>query len=91
MQWHAVSPEFLVIRELDGELAVLNGLTGNTHLLEPLAAEVLRTLMMAAGGLTASELVTRLAEAHDTREDWLKSIEAALSEFQRLGLARPVD
>ena len=89
MRWRAVPPASLLRRELDGELAVLNDLTGSTHVLDALPAEVLRTLMMAAGGLTASEIVARLAHGEHSHEDWLKSIEATLSEFQRLGLAHP--
>ena len=90
MRWQAVPPEFLVLHEFDGELAVLNELTGSTHLLDALSSDVLRALMMVTGGLNASELSARLAEGQETHEDWLKSIEAALSEFQRLGLAWPV-
>lgn len=89
MRWQAVPAEFLLLREFGNELVVLNDLTGSTHLLQALPAEVLRMLMMASGGLSASELAARLADGSDAHGDWLKSIEVTLSEFQRLGLAQP--
>jgi PqqD family protein of HPr-rel-A system len=89
MRWRAVSSDCLIMQDLDGDLVVRNDLTGSTHLLAPLQAEVLRTLMAEAQGLTAAELAARLADPGDSQEDWRQSIEATLSEFQRLGLAAP--
>lgn len=85
--WHAVPSEELIWRELDEELVVRNARTGNTHLLEPLAAEVLRTLLESEAGLSALELVSRLRDGEGTEDEWETSIEAVLSEFERLGLA----
>lgn len=91
MRWYAPSVEVLALRELDGELVVYNAASGGTHLLEPLAGEVLRTLVEADSAMSMSDLVARL-RADTVDEDvseWSAAIEAALSEFRRLGLAEP--
>jgi PqqD family protein of HPr-rel-A system len=79
----------LIWRELDGELAVRNATSGSTHLLEPLASAVLRTLIEADAGLSVAELVAALREDAGAQDEWRAAIEAVLSEFQRLGLAEP--
>lgn len=84
-----VSHNELDWRELDGQLAVRNSRSGSTHLLEPLAGEVLRELLRARAGMTTEDLVARLADENDAREEWLAAIEAVLAEFERLGLAEP--
>ena len=72
------------MRELEGELAVRNAMTGSTHLLESPASEVLAALIAAPQGLTPAELAARIdAEAA------VGDVEALLAEFQRLGLAEP--
>ena len=91
MRWRSVPLERLALRELDGEVVIRNDITGSTHLLEPLAAEVLRTLASKAGGLSTNELAAELAGRYEAEEDWSQSIEAILSDFQRLGLAEPSD
>ena len=80
-----------MLRELDGELVLRNDATGSTHLLEAFQAEVLRALIMAPGGLTTAEAAAALAGTSETQEDCLKSVEATLLDFQRLGLARRSD
>ena len=91
MRWHTVPSEELAWRELDGQLVVLNVQSGSTHLLEPLAGEVLRALTEEKAGMTVPELVERLhsrVAAEDIAE-LSSAVDAALSEFQRLGLAEP--
>ena len=70
-------------------MVVRSDLTGSTHLFEPLAAEVLHTLMHADAALTVDELAARIAGKVDAPGEWVSSIEAILSEFQRLGLVEP--
>lgn len=91
LRWHTVPPEALIWRELDGELVLHNARSGSTHLLEPLAGEVLRTLLDAGSGMSVSDLVARLRDdsADEDIAEWFAAIEEVLSEFQRLGLAEP--
>jgi len=84
MRWQAVPPDALTLRELDGELAVRNALTGSTHLLEAPAAGVLAALIDAETGLTVPELTARTRDALAPAD-----MEELLAEFQRLGLAEP--
>ena len=80
LRWQAVPRDALMLHELDDELAVRNVLTGNTHLLDPVAAEVFRQLLDSSGGLTAAEL------AADTEA---ALVEELLYDLKRLGLAAP--
>ena len=91
MLWHTVPRRDLILRELDGDLVVLNARSGSTHLLEPLAADVLRTLAEAEAGMSVPEIVACLRDDADTDEAsaWFSAVEAILSEFRRLGLAEP--
>ena len=68
-----------------------NELTGSTHLLDSLAAEVLLTLISANRALSAGELAAALAGEGETEPELLPSIEVTLSQFQRLGIAEPSD
>lgn len=88
-RWHTVPAEDLTWHVLDGELVVHNAQSGSTHLLEPLAGEVLRALAAGSPGLSVRDLVLRMRgdSAIDEPADWYALIEAILSEFQRLGLA----
>lgn len=70
---------------------VHNARSGNTHLLQPLAGEVLRALLEARAPVSISQLVARV-RADTAAEDvsqWSAAIEAVLLEFQRLGMAAP--
>ena len=70
---------------------VLNARSGSTHLLEPLAAEVLRTLAEADTGMSIQDIVACLQDdaAEDEASEWFSTVESVLAEFQRLGLAEP--
>lgn len=91
VRWRAIPREELSWRDLDDELVLRNARTGNTHLLEPLGADVLRALMQSDEPLTAAELAIRLRDEESDDDQWQTSIETALSEFQRLGLAQPTE
>lgn len=91
VRWHTVPSEALTWREFDGELVVHNARSGNTHLLQPLAGEVLRALLEASAPVSIPQLVAHLradAAAEDVSE-WFAAVEAVLLEFQRLGMAAP--
>ena len=91
LRWHTVPRSDLIWRELDDDLVVLNARSGSTHLLEPLAAEVLLTLADADAGMSITDIVARLRDgaAADETSEWFSAVEAVLSEFRRLGLAEP--
>ena len=91
LRWHTVPRSDLIWRELEGDLVVLNARSGSTHLLEPLAAEVLRTLAEADAGMSIPDIVECLQSdaAADEASEWLSAVESVLTEFQRLGLAEP--
>jgi hypothetical protein len=82
LRWHTVSPELLSWRELDGELAVRNAVSGNTHLLDPLGGEVLRLLLHRNEPMTADEIARHLARDDD--------LDDTMAELERLGLIRRV-
>ena len=92
MRWRIPRVEALAWRDLDDEVIVRNELTGSTHLLDSLAAEILLTLISANRALSAGELAEALAGSEgETEPELLPSIEATLSQFQRLGIAEPSD
>jgi PqqD family protein of HPr-rel-A system len=91
VRWRISRVEALAWRKLDHEVIVRNGQTGSTHLVDSLAAEVLLTLVRANRALSAGELAAALAGEGETEPELLPSIEATLSEFQRLGIAEPSD
>ena len=88
-RWRTVPAEALAWRELDGELVVHDARSGSTHLLEPLAGEVLRVLIEEGSGMSVPDLVSQLREgsAEEDFADWFAAIEGVLTEFERLGLA----
>jgi PqqD family protein of HPr-rel-A system len=88
-RWRTVPAEALAWRELDGEVVVHNARSGSTHLLEPLAGEVLRALIEEQSGMSVPDLVGRLRESfgEDDFADWFAAVERVLTEFERLGLA----
>jgi len=88
VRWHTVSRQALTLREFDEELVVRNAATGSTHLLQPLAAEVLTLLMETGDGMTAAQLAASLG---DEGGGGIAAMEELLQEFKRLGLAEPVD
>ena len=89
MRWRIADAESLAWRELDDELVLRNDLTGSTHLLDSLGAELLLTLLRAKMPLTSAELAAMLASEGEAPQEISPSIEAMLSEFQRLGIAEP--
>ena len=90
MRWHTVSPELISCRELDGELVVRNAQTGNTHLLSPLASEVLRILLEANGTMSSAEIADRLRgdEAGDAQLP--AAVAEVLPRLERQGLVRRI-
>ena len=89
--WRSVSPDALDWREWDGEFVVRNERSGSSHLLGPLAGQVLQVLLDVPGGLSVAEIAARLSAepAETVANEWRVAVEEVLIEFRRLGLAEP--
>ena len=76
-------------REWEGELVVFNDLTGNTHLLNPLAGLVLRRLAESDVARSVAELTESIGQREAIEPDsaLVEAIEAVLIDFERFGLA----
>jgi hypothetical protein len=90
LRWHTVSPELISCRELDGELVVRNADTGNTHLLSPLAGEVLRILLEASESMSSAEIAARLRGDEPGDPRLPDAVAEALPKMERQGLVRRV-
>lgn len=80
--WRVVPGQSLVFREWDGEAVLYNDLSGNTHLLDGGAVDVL--LALRAQPLDAATLAARLADRFDADAD---ALPAAITDMLT-GLAR---
>ncbi|TMG82809.1 MAG: HPr-rel-A system PqqD family peptide chaperone [Betaproteobacteria bacterium] len=89
--WRSVSVDAIAWREWNGEFVVRNERSGSTHLLGPLAGDVLRALLDAGQGLSVADIAACLDDGPKAASDstLLAAIEEVLSEFKRLGLAEP--
>jgi PqqD family protein of HPr-rel-A system len=86
--WSCAAPERFLVRSWSGEEGVVyDTLSGDTHLLEPLALELLQRL---EPGLprSARALLDDLADAvgDDSPESALTAIEQSLASMRRVGL-----
>jgi PqqD family protein of HPr-rel-A system len=91
LRWRIPDAKSLAWHELDDELVLRNDVTGSTHLLDSLSAELLLTLVRAKTPLSSDELAGMLAAEGEPPQEIAPSIEAMLSEFQRMGIAEPSD
>ncbi|MCS0590973.1 HPr-rel-A system PqqD family peptide chaperone [Massilia norwichensis] len=83
--WRVVPGQSLVFREWDGEAVLYNDLSGNTHLLDGGAVDVL--LALRAQPLDAATLAARLADRFDADADALPAaIADMLTDLARLDL-----
>jgi PqqD family protein of HPr-rel-A system len=86
--WRVVPGQSLVFREWDGEAVLYNDLSGNTHLLDGGAIEVLQALR--AGPADAATLAARLAGRFEADADELSAvIEDMLAGLAGLDLVEP--
>lgn len=87
--WRVVPGQLLAFREWDGEAVLYNDLSGNTHLLDGGAVEVL--LALRAEPLEAATLAARLADRFDAGGDALAAaIEDMLIDLAGLDLVEPL-
>ena len=79
----------LAWREWDGEFLVYNAASGQTHHLNLLAGETLRSLEAEPGSV--SEVVCRLANQFEIAEDSppLQMIDSLIRQLDELGLIAP--
>lgn len=83
--WRVVPGQLLAFREWEGEAVLYNDLSGNTHLLDGGAVEVL--LALRAEPLDAATLAARLADRFDAGGDALATaIEDMLNDLAGLDL-----
>jgi PqqD family protein of HPr-rel-A system len=89
-RWVAQSSELLWRAWDDHEVVVYHIPSGNTHVLNLVAAEALHALERDA--LDSSELVERVASSLETSPDdtFGQHIEKLLAQFDELGLIEPV-
>lgn len=80
----------LLWKSLDGEFIVFNRTSGNTHLLNPVAAQALKALEQ--GPANAAQLSQRIASQVDLKSDGelAQHVEALLANLDQLGLIEPV-
>ena len=69
---------------------VRNAESGNTHLLSPLAGEVLRILLTSKQAMTVAEIADRLRGADPEGPEWAAAVTEALPGLERQGLVRQV-
>lgn len=76
-------------REWEGELVVFNDLTGNTHLLNPLAGLVLRRLAESGAARSVAELTDSIGQSEAIEPDsaLIEAVEVVLVDLERFGLA----
>src|SRR5262245_3008659 len=89
--WRISTEGPIPVRCWDGEYAVFNPLSGDTHLLDIVAGKVLETII--AGAVSTSHLSTRIAEFLNLPDDTnlQENIGAILASLDELGLIEPVE
>ena len=87
--WRVPLTNMLAWRAWDDEFLVYNTASGQTHHLNFLAGEALRSLEAQPG--SASELVRRLADQFEIMQDspQLQMIDRLIRQFDELGLIAP--
>jgi PqqD family protein of HPr-rel-A system len=86
--WKVEGESRFHFRRWGDECVAYDNATGDTHLLDPVAAELLVSLQQAAA--TTEELVQRVASRLGTEagSDLFSALESALGDFERLAFIR---
>jgi PqqD family protein of HPr-rel-A system len=86
MQWRLIDDNALQFRAWNGEFVVYNVLSGDTHVLEMPAAEILQLLQQ--GPMDPSSMARSLADKWQCEPDqtFLNELEMTLSEMRTLSL-----
>lgn len=87
--WRVAGTEGFIWREFDAISVIFDPRSGETHLLDPMAREVLDLLVEAPR--TREELSDMLVSVlGGVRGDYDERVMQAIVEFDRLGLVQPV-
>lgn len=89
VKWRLVPADSLCWREWDGEIIVFNDLTGNTHLLNPLAGLVLTRFVESRAMFSAADLTESIGQSEAVEQDvaLIEAIGEVLDDLERLGIA----
>jgi PqqD family protein of HPr-rel-A system len=87
--WRTTVEDPLPLREWDGDYVVYNALSGDTHVLDIVTGEVLRTIM--ARRACGSDLCRHIAHFLDVPNDAAieQQVGGILTALDRLGLIEP--
>lgn len=89
LSWRMSTQAPVPLRCWEGEYAVFNPLSGDTHLLDIVAGEVLKTI--TAGAVSTSHLCRHIAEFLNLPDDanLQENVSAILASLDELGLIEP--
>ena len=84
--WHLPRQDDFIIAQWDGDYSLFDRLSGQTHLLTALPAEILQLLLES--GFSNVELAGRISSEHDIEvsEYWQSLIDQSLQQLNLLGL-----
>ena len=90
MQWRIIDENALQLRFWEGEFVVYNALSGDLHILDDQAADILQALQQAPSDVLS--LVQHLAVEWqcEPSDDLLREIEMTMSDMQALALVERV-
>ena len=89
--WRVPAGGTLPLRYWNGDYVVYNPLTGNTHVLDIVAGEVLKVIMAAPA--TSHDLYQHVADFLEIPNDFraADNVDAVLAALDELGLIEPVE
>ena len=90
MQWRIIDDDALQLRFWDGEFVVYNALSGDLHILDEQAAQVLQALQHKPSDvLSLAQLLAKEWQCEPS-DDLLHEIEMTMSDMQALALVERV-
>ena len=91
MQWKLAPNSDLHWRSWDGEVVIFHPASGDTHILHPLAAEILSQLEVKT--VDVEQLGAHVAQTFELQpsDELLRQLEQCVKQFADLGLVIPVE
>lgn len=86
MQWRIIGDSALQFRSWNDEFVVYNALSGDTHLLEESAAQILLALQRAPSDVLSLAQLLAATWQCEPNDDLLREIEMVLSDMHALSL-----